>query len=347
MHVDRIVGRLKTSERQLADALVLVSDRHSRDADIRDVARTIAAWSAEHVDVLEKVATKYGVRVTKQPGQLRSALFHDPRVGAIGLVEDLHDLALLAQDVELLWLELGRAARALFDHDLAKTCTDASEDTKRQLQWILTQLKDASPQAIAVPAEPVREIEASVPRTVSAAALPDLVWSPLVATVLLVFVGIGSLATGQPWLLPSLGPSAYLAAVDWAHPSARAYNTVVGHLIGLGAGFAMVAALGAYDDPDPLTGPTTIARVAAAALSVGITIALAIPLKADHPPAAATALLVALGGIKTKHQALGVIVGASLLALAAVLVRAIRSGRFRREREMTRPRRFEPQLRPS
>ena len=240
MHVDAIVSRLVTSERHLADAFVLVSDRHGRNPEIRDVARTIAAWSAEHVDLLDEVMAKYGTKVTKQPDRLRSALFHDPRVGGIGLVQDLHDLTLLAHDVELLWIELRQAAHALFDHELAKTCIDASEHTKRQLRWLLSQIKDVSPQAIAVPAEPAREVEASVPRTVAAPALPDVVWGPLVATALLALVGIGSLASGQPWLMPRLGPAAYLIAVDWAHPSARAYNTIVGHLVGLGQALDMM-----------------------------------------------------------------------------------------------------------
>ncbi len=347
MHVDKIIGRLKTSERLLADALLLVSDRHSQDADVRDIARTIAAWSVDHVDILDHFGKKYGVALTKQPDQLRAALFHDPRVGGVGMVEDLHDLALLAHNVKLLWTELGQAARQLFDHDLEQTCDQASTQTDRQIKWTLTRIKAATPQAYVVPTDKVHEFEASVPRTVSAAALPDALWSPIAALAVLGIVGAGSLIAGQPWLLPSLGPSAYLVAVDWAHPSARPYNTILGHAIGLGAGFAMVGAFGAFNDPSPLaSGPLTVARVAAASLSVPITIALALPLKADHPPAGATALLVALGGIKTGRQAIGLMIGACLLGFAGVAFRLLRSGRWRRKKEMTRARRLAPELRP-
>jgi len=345
MHVDKIVGRLKTSEQQLADALLLVSDRHSQDPEVRDVARTIAAWSVEHVDRLAPIEKKYGIAVTKQPDQLRSALFHDPRIGGLGLLEDLHDLGLLAHQVKLLWTELGQAARQLLDRDLEALCTDASTQTDRQVKWILAQVKVVAPQSLTVSSDKVHEIEASLPRTVSAAALPDALWAPLVPIVLLGVVGAGSLLSGEPWLLPSLGPSAYLVAVDWAHPSARVYNTVVGHVIGLAAGFALVFAFGAYADPSPLAaGTITFGRVAAAALSVALTIAVAIPLKADHPPAGATALLVTLGGIRTTRQAIALVIGASVLGVLGVGFRLIRSGRLRRKEEMTRPRRLEPQL---
>jgi len=37
------------------------------------------------------------------------------------------------------------------------------------------------------------------------AVVPDMVWGPLA-------VGLIGLAAGQPWLFPSLGPTAYLLA---------------------------------------------------------------------------------------------------------------------------------------
>lgn len=348
MHVDKIVGRLKTSERLLADALLLVSHRHRKDPEVRDVARTIAAWSAEHVDALGRVAEKYGIATTKQPDRLRAALFRDPRTDGLGLVEDLHDLGLLAHDVQLSWTELGQTARALLDRDLEDTCTRAGAQTKRQVDWILGQIKVSAPQAIAVSSENPPEIETSAPRAVSAAGLPDVLWGPLVPVVLLAIVGAVALAAGQPLLLPSLGPSAYLMAVEPSHPASRPYNTIAGHVIGLAAGFAMVFLFGAYGDPDPLAGGgLTFGRAAASALSVGITIALALALKADHPPAGATALLVTLGGIRTLPHAIGLVVGACVLALAGVALQTARSGRLRRKHETRRTRRLEPELRPS
>lgn len=348
MHVDKIVGRLTASERLLANALLLVSDRHRKDPEVRQVARTIAAWSAEHVDALGQVADKHGIAITKAPDLLRAALFRDGRAGGLGLVEDLHDLALLAQDVQLSWTELRQTARALLDRELEDTCARAGEQTKRQVDWIVGQIKVAAPQAIAVSSEKLDEIETSVPRTVSAAVLPNMLWAPFVPVVLLAMVGAVALAAGQPLLLPSLGPSAYIMAVESSHPASRPYNTIAGHVIGLAAGFAMVFLFGAYDDPDPLAGGgLTFARTAASALSVGITVALALALKADHPPAGATALLVTLGGIRTMPHAIGLVVGACVLALAGVALQTARSGRLRRKQVTRRGRRLEPELRPS
>ncbi|HEY9621690.1 MAG TPA: HPP family protein [Crinalium sp.] len=79
--------------------------------------------------------------------------------------------------------------------------------------------------------------------------------------------------------------------------SARFYNTVVGHFLGLGSGYLAIALLHANSAPAVLaTHHLTAPRVWAAVLAVAFNMLGRILLNASHPPAAATTLLVALGG---------------------------------------------------
>jgi hypothetical protein len=73
------------------------------------------------------------------------------------------------------------------------------------------------------------------------AAWPELAWAPVAAAVLLAVVGALALLAGQPWLLPNLGPTAYLLAALPALPSGRIYNVIAGHLIGLASGIVAVS----------------------------------------------------------------------------------------------------------
>jgi len=149
-------------------------------------------------------------------------------------------------------------------------------------------------------------------------AVPDSLWGPLTVGGLLLAVGLIGLAAGQPWLFPSLGPTAFLQAEQPGQKSARFYNTVVGHLVGLAAGIAAVLVLGAADAPGVMASNELVpVRVWAAALSALLTMAGLSLLDASHPPAAATMLLVALGGFAPTWQSVGTI-AAGVLILAVL-----------------------------
>jgi CBS-domain-containing membrane protein len=67
--------------------------------------------------------------------------------------------------------------------------------------------------------------------------------------------------------------------------------------------------------------------VAAATLAIGLTALAGIILRASHPPAAATTLLVALGAISTASQILATIVGVLIVAVAGEFIRRYRLDR--------------------
>ena len=164
------------------------------------------------------------------------------------------------------------------------------------------------------------------PRSPRVATLPDLVWGPLAVGSLLLAVGLIGLAAGQPWLFPSLGPTAFLQAEKPGEPSARFYNTVVGHLVGLGAGLAAVLAAGGLDRTRRAgrSGAGTRAGVGRRSLG-GADHDRAFAAAPSHPPAAATMLLVALGGFEPTWKSAGTIVaGVLIVAILGEGVRFLR-----------------------
>ncbi|BAT52215.1 hypothetical protein NOS3756_11480 [Nostoc sp. NIES-3756] len=158
------------------------------------------------------------------------------------------------------------------------------------------------------------------------AALPDLLWSPLTSAGLMLTVGIVGLLAHQPWLFPSLGPTAFLQVETPQQPGAKFYNTVVGHCLGLLAGYLSVALVGAGEAPAVLlTHNLAPIRVWSAALAVGLNTLFGILLKASHPPAAATTLLVALGGFEPKlRSVITVVAGVIIVATVGESLRRIR-----------------------
>ena len=65
---------------------------------------------------------------------------------------------------------------------------------------------------------------------------PEWFWSPVTAAFTTLLIGGVAVIAGQPWLFPSLGPSIFLHVHKPNLESARLYNTVMGHLIGVAAG---------------------------------------------------------------------------------------------------------------
>jgi CBS-domain-containing membrane protein len=209
--------------------------------------------------------------------------------------------------------------------DLATVCTQSKGETERQLAWLETEIKHTAPQAVNVAPNKGPMLKASVPKRVSPAALPELVWSPVGAGFLMILVGVIAWLAGKPWLIPSLGPTAYLQAEMPAHPSTRFYNTVTGHLIGLAMGFVSVMVFNAWQSPSPLLDhQLDMTRVWASALALTLTVLLAFLFKASHPPAGATTLLVSLGALRTREDALNLIAGVLIVALLGQILRKLR-----------------------
>lgn len=139
------------------------------------------------------------------------------------------------------------------------------------------------------------------------------------ACCLLAVLGVVAVATGYPYLFPSLGPSAYALAVTPAAATSRPRRVVGGHLVGLLGGLVAYHALTdglVVTEPPPAFSVGSLRLAASAVTSLGVT---SVGMRAggvEHPPACATTLIVALGLLATPVEA--VVVGTAVLLLVAV-----------------------------
>ena len=157
--------------------------------------------------------------------------------------------------------------------------------------------------------------------------VPDILWAPIVVAGLVVTIGVLGVLFNQPWLFASLGPTAYLIAHTPEQPAAAFYNAVVGHLVAVASAFLVVDIMGADNAPSLFVTHQLVGiRVFASALALGLAILGELLLRASHPPAAATVLLITLGGFSVSfHSAMTIMVGVLFLALLGEPLRRIRT----------------------
>ena len=129
-----------------------------------------------------------------------------------------------------------------------------------------------------------------------------------------------AMVTRAPFVFPSLGPTAFLFFFAPMSPAASPRNTIYGHAIGIVCGYAALWAAGLTDAPPALATGVDLPRVVAAALSLSMTGCLMILLKAAHPPAGATTLIISLGIVTKPTYLLLIEVAVALLTLQAIAI---------------------------
>ncbi len=154
----------------------------------------------------------------------------------------------------------------------------------------------------------------------------DGIWAPLVAGGITLFFGLAVVLIGYISFFPGLASTIYLVAANPEQPSARLYNVIVGHFIALLAGYLMVIALGLTSAPSAIAiNALTLPRVYASTAAMTLTVAAGLAARASHPPAATTAILIALGTIPATWQAaLGVAASILIVGVAVEVFRRLR-----------------------
>ncbi|SDQ25901.1 HPP family protein [Natronobacterium texcoconense] len=129
-------------------------------------------------------------------------------------------------------------------------------------------------------------------------------------------LGLITLATGRPFLFPSLGPSAYLMATGEKARAEGAYHVIGGHAVAVVGGLIAYALLGnevsayvVFDQPDPAFSMDLVYLSASATLAMMLTTTTMLVTKTNHAAACATTLIVALGLMGGLEDA-AIIVGA-------------------------------------
>jgi CBS domain-containing membrane protein len=139
------------------------------------------------------------------------------------------------------------------------------------------------------------------------------------------FITIGVLAllalvSHNPFVFPSLGPTAYLLFFSPLGKTSSPRNTILGHAIGLICGYAAFVVTGAGALPFGAHPGIFWPRILAAALSLSATGAFMVLLDVSHPPAGATTLIVSLGIISMPRELVIIEVAVFLLVAQALVI---------------------------
>lgn len=142
-----------------------------------------------------------------------------------------------------------------------------------------------------------------------------LIVPPLEGALILV-VGLAGYISHSPLLFASLGPTAFEMIETPHRKSARPYNIIGGHLIGILAAFAALWLTNARNFPSVSAAGVPLVRVWAAALAAMLTALGTFLARARQPAALSTTLLVSLGVLQTARD--GVVIMAAVLMMTAL-----------------------------
>jgi CBS-domain-containing membrane protein len=129
----------------------------------------------------------------------------------------------------------------------------------------------------------------------------------------------GLLAWGldEPLVFPSLGATAFLFFETPMAEVASVRNTVIGHAVGTLVAFFWLTVFGLVDAPSAIATGFTGERVACVALSLSFTGGILRLLRAAHPPAGATTVIVSIGLLTQVDELAILLAGVVLLAASA------------------------------
>jgi hypothetical protein len=169
----------------------------------------------------------------------------------------------------------------------------------------------------------------SIFRGGSIAPALDTLWVPLASAALIVLVGAIGSYMRQPWLFASLAPTILMVAANPGHETTNFRAIVVGHIAAIACAYLALLMLNATGSATMLaTRVVPLPRVWASAVALAMFAIVTPQLRAFHPPAAATALLVTLGAYRMAGKTpLALVGGVVVVAVAAEMLQRIRPRR--------------------
>jgi len=150
------------------------------------------------------------------------------------------------------------------------------------------------------------------------AAMRRRVGTSLYAGLLFTVLGVLAWGSGQPFILPSLGPTAFVLAFDRRSNRTRSCRVIGSHLIGGVAGpaaWVAVAAGVSITATPPSFSAEGFRLAASATVSIVATSRAMIATDTVHPPPCATTFIVSLGLLSTALR-VGIIVGSVTILVA-------------------------------
>lgn len=150
MHIGKYIALVHSTEIDLVKAFRTVSKAHAEEPDVYQTCQLLASWSNKLTEEIVPFAVKYKEETDDEPDRLTQTLLKNTRKGGMALLRDLHDLYLIATEVQVCCTILKQGASGLRDKELSTVCEEVERQTKRQLAWLLTRMKAATPQTLIV-----------------------------------------------------------------------------------------------------------------------------------------------------------------------------------------------------
>ena len=151
----------------------------------------------------------------------------------------------------------------------------------------------------------------------------NAVYTALGSLLTITLSGLFAWVLDEPLVFPSLGATAFLFFETPMAEVASVRNTVIGHSVGAGVAFFWLNVFDLVGEPSAIATEFTTARVACVALSLGFTGLILRLLRAAHPPAGATTVIVSVGLLTTWDELLILMSGVLLLSAAAVALNRV------------------------
>ncbi len=128
----------------------------------------------------------------------------------------------------------------------------------------------------------------------------------------------------QPLIFASLGPTAYEVIETPDRPSARPYNLLVGHGIGILSGVVALLLTHAWSAPMVTLAGVPAIRIVSIAFAGLFTVIGTLTLKATQPAALSTTLLVSTGIMQSGRAIICICFSVVLFALLSIPLRKLR-----------------------
>jgi hypothetical protein len=156
----RAISQLHRSERDLVGEYRRVADRHAVEHDVYHMCHLLAAQCATHAERLQPFLERYGAQaheldapelwesVVGTVRRTNAKLLGRSTATGLLLLSDLRRLYLLVAEAEINWWMVRQGAMAARDTELAELFERCHEETRNQLKWAKTKIKEASPQTL-------------------------------------------------------------------------------------------------------------------------------------------------------------------------------------------------------
>ncbi|TSD67081.1 molybdopterin oxidoreductase [Inquilinus sp. KBS0705] len=138
------------AEKEAVKAFNRVADKHGDEPDVYQTCQLLASWSEAHISDIQPELQLYPAKPDTTAEKLERVMFDNNEKGSFALLRDLHDLWLLATEIDICWTIIRQAADGLRDKELKDLCTKLQKGTERQIAWLQTRVKQAAPQTLIV-----------------------------------------------------------------------------------------------------------------------------------------------------------------------------------------------------